>query len=162
MNKNEKSIKGIEIPRITKIDYIRDLIKNCRYDDALEQLEILQEEEPDNVEALYELGRIYFELGDYNSASANYEELLKYKQSSIFYFNLGLCYEANDEVDKAVSNYLKCVALNEKFPFAHKKLGILFMARKDMDSAREYFENYLKLDIAEDEKEAVTKILERI
>jgi len=39
---------------------------------------------------------------------------------------------------------------------------MLFMARGDMESAIEYFEYYLKLDIAEDEKDSVGKILERI
>ncbi len=147
---------------ITKIDLIRDLIDNCKFDDALEQLEIMQEEEPENYEVLYELARVYFELGDYNSSIANYENLLEYHQSAIMYYNLGLAYEANDEVSKAMSNYLKCVSLNEKFPFAHKKLGVLFLAQNDKESAREYFENYLNLDVPESEKEQIRKTLERI
>jgi uncharacterized protein HemY len=52
--------------------------------------------------------------------------------------------------------------LNEKFPFAYKKLGVLFMARKDNESAKEYFEDYLKLDIPDSEKELVAKTLERL
>ena len=36
------------------------------------------------------------------------------------------------------------------------------MARGDMESAKEYFEDYLKLDIAQDEKESVQKVLKRI
>ena len=36
------------------------------------------------------------------------------------------------------------------------------MARNDIESAIEYFNDYLKLDIAEDEKESVEKVLKRI
>ncbi|MBE7706518.1 MAG: tetratricopeptide repeat protein [Cyanobacteria bacterium SIG30] len=163
MNKQEnKETKQNNIPQITKIDLIRELIDNCRYDDALEQLELLQEEEPDNFEVNYELARIYFELGDYNSAISNYEEVLLHQQSAIMYYNLGMAYEANDEVDKAISSYLKCITVNEKFSLANKKLGVLFMARGDMESAREFFEDYLKADIPEVEKEQVQKILDRI
>lgn len=157
-----KIAENIAVTRVTRIDLIRDLIDNCKFDDALEQLELLQEEEPDNYEVFYELARIYFELGDYDSAIANYEQLLEHHQSAIMYYNLALAYEANDEIDKAIANYLKCIALNEKFPFAHKKLGVLFLARDDKESAREYFENYINLDIADSEKESVKEVLARI
>jgi len=146
----------------TKIDLIRELIDNCKFDDALEQLELLQDEEPDNFETYYELARIYFELGDYESAIANYEQLLEHHQSAIMYYNLGLAYEANDEIDKAISNYLKCISLNEKFPFAHKKLGVLFLARGDKEDAKEYFENYINLDVPDSEKDEISTLLERI
>ena len=39
---------------------------------------------------------------------------------------------------------------------------MLFMARNDMESAKEYFNDYLKLDIAKDEKESIEKVLKRI
>jgi tetratricopeptide (TPR) repeat protein len=147
---------------VDKIALIRELIANCKYDDALEHLEILQDLEPENFEVFYELARVYFELGDYESAISNYEQLLEHHNSAIMYFNLALAYEANNEIDKAVGNYLKCATLNEKFPFAHKKLGMLFMARGDKSSAREYFDRYLNLEIPEEEKEATRSILERL
>lgn len=147
---------------VTKIDLIRELIQNCKYDDALEQLEILQDEEPENFEVFYELARVYFELGDWESAISNYEQLLEHHQSAIMYFNLALAYEANDEVDKAIGNYLKCAALSEKFPPVYKKLGTLFLARGDKEDAREYFNDYLALEIPEEEKKSVGEILERL
>ena len=147
---------------LSRIDYIRELIKDCRYDDALEALEVAQTKEPDNWELFYEFGRLYFELGDYASAVANYEELIEHHQSAVIYYNLGEAYECNNQLDKAIGSYLKALTVNEKFPFAYKKLGMLFMARNDMESAREYFEDYLKLDVAQDEKESVEKVLKRI
>lgn len=148
--------------QLTRLDVIRELIDDCKYDDALEQLEIMQDEEPENYEAFYELARIYFELGDYNGAISNYEALLEHHQSAIMYYNLAMAYEANDEIDKAIGNYLKCLALNEKFSLAYKKLGMLYMARGDYEDAREYFNDYLESDVPEGEKENITRALERL
>ena len=147
---------------LSRIDYISELIKDCRYDEALEALEVAQVKEPDNWELFYEFARLQFELGDYASAVANYEELIEHHQSAIIYYNLGEAYECNNQLDKAIGAYLKAIVTNEKFPFAYKKLGMLFMARNDMESAKEYFNDYLKLDIAKDEKESVEKVLKRI
>lgn len=147
---------------LSRIDYIRELINDCRYDEALEALEIAQEKEPDNWELFYEYARLQFELGDYASAVANYEELIEHHKSAIIYYNLGEAYECNNQLDKAIGAYLRATVANEKFPFAYKKLGMLFMARGDMESAKEYFSDYLKLDIAPDEKESVEKVLKRM
>ena len=147
---------------LSRIDYIRALINDCRYDEALDALELAQSKEPDNWELFYEFARLQFELGDYASAVANYEELTEHHKSTVIYYNLGEAYECNNQLDKAIGAYLKALTINEKFPFAYKKLGILFMARGDMESAKEYFEDYLKLDIAQDEKESVQKVLKRI
>lgn len=147
---------------VSRIDFIRELIADCRYDDALELLDIAMEEEPDNVDYNYELARIFMELGNYSSAVSNLELVLEKTQSSLLYFMLGEAYEADGQIDKAIGAYLKANMLNENFPFAYKKLGMLFLARGEKDSAKEYFEEYIKLNIAEDEKECIRKILERM
>src|SRR5699024_9966884 len=130
--------------------------------DAFEILGRMEEEEPDNFEVNYELARLQYEMGDYYSAIANYEVVLEHHQSPIIFYNLGCAYEANDEPDKAVSAHLKAITMNENFPYSYKRLGTLFLARGDKASAKEYFEDYIKLDIADDEKESVKLIINRI
>ncbi len=152
----------LQTPYIDKIEFVRELIADCRFDDAFEILGRMEEEEPDNYEVNYELARLQYEMGDYYSAIANYEVVLEHHQSPIIFFNLGCAYEANDEPDKAVSAHLKAITMNENFPYSYKRLGTLFLARGDVESAKEYFEDYIKLDIANDEKESVKLILNRI
>ena len=104
-----------------------------------------------------------FELGDYESAISNFENVLQYKEDSeLLFYSLAQAYEANNEIDKAISNYLKAIAVNDKFPPAYKKVGILFMARNDFEDAIEYFEEYTKFDIPHEEKDSVSKLIERI
>lgn len=147
---------------LSRIDYIRSLIDDCRYPEAMDALEVAQNEEPDNWELFYEFARLQFELGDYYSAISNYEELLEHHQSAVIYYNLAEAYECNDEIDKAIGAHLKAITVNEKFPFSYKKLGLLFLAKGDKRSAKEYFEDYLELNTADDEKENVKQILKRM
>ena len=147
---------------ISRIDYIRELIEDCRYDDAMELIDIAMSQEPDNVDYNYELARIFMELGNYPSAISNLELVADEVRNHLIYYMLGEAYQADEQIDKAIGSYLKCLMLNEKFPLAYKKLGILFLGRNDRTSSIEYFEDYLKLDIPEDEKVQVREILNRI
>ena len=67
-----------------------------------------------------------------------------------------------DEIDKALSNFLKAIAVNDAFHPAYKKAAILFLARGDMEDAIEYFESYMDLNIPAEEKENIKKLVERI
>ena len=70
----------------TRLDFIRSLIADCRYDDAMEMLQIATEDEPDNIDYNYELARIFMEMGNYSSAVSNLELVLEKTQSSLLYF----------------------------------------------------------------------------
>ena len=101
---------------------------------------------------------VYYELGDYNSAISNFEEVLKYiEDNELIFYQTALAYEANDEIDKAISNLLKSIAVNDKFPLGYKRLGMLFVRRGDIADAKEYYEEYLKFDIPQEEKRQNTK-----
>ena len=151
-----------EQQELSRIDYIRELIADCRYDDALEMLQIAMDEEPDNVDYNYELARIFMEMGNYASAISNLELVTEHVRNDLLYYMLGEAYQADDQMDRAIGAYLKATMLAQNFPLPYKKLGILFMGRGDNTSAVEYFEDYLELDIPQDEKEQVRNILKRI
>ena len=126
-------------------------------------MENILEKQPDNFDVYYDLGRVHFELGNYASAIENFENVLEYKSENPWiYYYLGEAYEANDEIDKALSNFLKAIARNDSFSPAYKKAGILFFARGDYEDAIEYFEDYMNLDIAQEEKAKIKELVERI
>ena len=141
----------------------RFYLEDCRYDMALEQLFEILDIDSENMDAYWDLGNVQFEMGDYDSAVANYETVLeKIDSNAILFYQTALAYEANDNIDKAISNHLKAISCNENFHPSYKKLGILFMARNDMDSAREYFEDYLNFDLPNEEKKIIKDTLDRI
>ena len=143
----------------------RVYIEDQRWEDAIVELERVLDGEPENYDAYYDLGHVYFELGDYESAIDNFENVIGYEQNQnneLLYYALAQAYEANNQIDKAISNYLKAIAVNDKFTLAYKKAGILFLAREDFEDAVEYFENYLEFDIPDEEKENVQKLIDRV
>ena len=141
----------------------RFYMEDAKLDLAIDELENILEKQPDNFDVYYDLGRVHFELGNYASAIENFENVLEYKsENSWIYYYLGEAYEANDEIDKALSNSLIAIARNDSFSPAYKKAGILFFARGDYEDAIEYFEDYMNLDIAQEEKAKIKELVERI
>lgn len=141
----------------------RFYVEDCRYDLAMDQLFEILDIDEDNVDAYWDLGNIQFELGDYDSAVENYENVLeKVTDNAVLYYQTAITYEANDNVDKAISNHLKAISCNENFHPSYKKLGILFMARNDNESAIEYFQDYLNFDLPSDEKKNIQDLIDRI
>ena len=152
---------------MTWLSYLPDNLVLRHYlaklDLAIDELENILEKQPDNYDVYYDLGKVHFELGNYACAIENFENVLEYKsENPLIYYYLGEAYEANDEIDKAISNFLKTIARNEAFSPAYKKVAILFMARGDYDDAIEYFEDYMELDIPEEEKSKIKELVERI
>lgn len=141
----------------------RFYLEDCRYDLAMDQLFEILEIDPENLDAYWDLGNLHFELGDYDSAIENYENVLeKVDDNAVLYYQTAITYEANDNIDKAISNHLKALSYNENFQPSYKKLGILFMARNDKESAIEYFEDYLQFDLPEEEKNNIQDLIKRI
>lgn len=141
----------------------RFYVEDCRYDLAMDQLFEILDIDEDNVDAYWDLGNIQFELGDYDSAVENYENVLeKVTDNAVLYYQTAITYEANDNIDKAISNHLKALAVNENFHPSYKKLGILFMARNDNESAVEYLQDYLNFDLPEEEKNTINELISRI
>jgi len=71
---------------------------------------------PKNAELHYQLARVYFTLGSYvDSIEASKEALAIFPEYPEVYHNLALCYEGNGNVDLAVGNFEKAIALNRKY-----------------------------------------------
>ena len=141
----------------------RVYMADARLDLAVPMLDEVLEKDFENYDAHWDLGRVCFELGEYNGAIEHFEKVVEAcPNNELILYQLGQAYEANNEIFKALSNYLKAVAVNEKFHPAYKKVGLIFYAQKDYSSAKEYFEEYLDLDADEDEKEEIRGVLSRI
>ena len=141
----------------------RFYLKDCRYDLAMNELFEILDIDGDNLDAYWDLGNVQFELGDYDSAAENYENVLeKITTNAVMYYQTALAYEAADNLDKAVSNHLKALSCNEKFEPSYKKLGMLFLARGDKESAIEYFNDYLNFDLSEEERRDIEALVKRI
>jgi tetratricopeptide (TPR) repeat protein len=75
----------------------------------------LLDRHPDNEPAAYMLGRIYYQEDNVDQAIGQFERVLRLdKYSYKAYDNLGLCYEAKGDDDKATRYFLTAIKLVEK------------------------------------------------
>ena len=141
----------------------RIYIEDKRFDEGLDALNIILDISPENVDAYWDLGMLYFDMGEYELSSKSFESVLeKVENNPIIYYQTALSYEMQDNIDKAISNHLKAVTVNDKFPLSYKRLGMLYLARNEKQDAIEYFEDYLKFDLSNEEKNTINNILKNL
>ncbi len=141
----------------------RIYIEDKRYEEGIDTLNMILDISPENVDAFWDLGMVYFDMGEYEISSRNFESVLeKVQNNPVIFYQTALSYEMQNNLDKAISNHLKAITVNEKFPLSYKHLGMLYMARGDFADAIEYFEDYLKFDLNEEEKSSVKKNIENL
>jgi predicted Zn-dependent protease len=80
------------------------------------------------------------ELGRYESAAAEFGDLLKAAPDSPLLYNLlGFCYLKQNLLDKATENFEHAIALKPDFKAAHNNLGGVYMLQgKTQDAAKEF------------------------
>lgn len=138
----------------------RIYIEDIRYDLAFDILNKILEISPENIDAYWDLGNLCYETGDYASAAAAFEHVLeKRDDNALFFYRTGLAYEANDDIDKALSNYLKAIAADRFMAQPYKKAAVMFLAQGDKESAKEYLDDYLKFDLPNEEKDSIKQII---
>lgn len=141
----------------------RIYIADVKYDLAFDILNRILELSPENIDAYWDFGNLSFETGDYESAAAAFEHVLeKRDDNAIFFFRTGQAYEMCDNVDKALSNYLKAIAADRFMAQPYKKAAVMFLAQGDKDGAKEYLEDYLKFDLPDEEKESIKSVIKNI
>lgn len=141
----------------------RIYIEDVRYDLAIDMLSRILDISPENTDAYWDLGNIYYELGEYENAAASFEHVLEKRDNNeIFFYQTGLAYEGANITDKALSNFLKAIAVNSEFSPAYKKAAIMFLAQGDKESAKEYLEDYINFDLPEEEKQNIKSVIENI
>jgi len=141
----------------------RIYIEDVRYDLAIDMLSRILDISPENIDAYWDLGNTYYELGEYENAAAAFEHVLeKRDDNEIFFYQTGLAYEGADITDKALSNFLKAIAVNPEFSPAYKKTAVMFLAQNDKENAKEYLEDYLNFDLPEEEKQNIKSVIDNI
>jgi tetratricopeptide (TPR) repeat protein len=126
-------------------------IRLGRRDWARPELNQLVEAAPNKAEYRYWLGRIDYDDGKYATAIARFKEALERDPASMrSHDNLGLCYEALDDVPTALEHYREAIRLNRrasgKSPWPALNLGILLRQRGELDEADALFREALKYD----------------
>jgi len=118
---------------------------------AQPELERLGRDDPQNAEYRYWLGRLDYDAGKYASAISRFNEALARDPQLVrAHDNLGLCYEALDDPETAITHYREAIRLNRaarsRSPWPPTNLGILLRQRGETDEAAALFHEALGYD----------------
>ena len=128
-------------------------VRMGRPDWARPELDRLVEASPDSAEYRYWIGRLAYDAGKYAEAIARFDEALaRDPQFMRAHDNLGLCYEALDDPQKAIVHYREAIRLNRqartKSPWPPTNLAILLRQRGEEAEAAALFDEALQYDAA--------------
>lgn len=129
---------------MTKLDKANEHLKRKELQEAREILEELLQEEPDNGDALYNLGMIYTELGDPEKAVKTLQRCIESGQDTAnVYVALGYAYTKLGNQNKAKELFLSALELDPSNPYALRNLGALYGKEAHYESAIRHLEQSL-------------------
>jgi tetratricopeptide (TPR) repeat protein len=118
---------------------------------ARPELTRLAESNPSNLAYQYWLARLDYDAGQYRAAVERFERVIAADATFVrAYDNLGLCYEALNQPEQAITHYRRALELNRKAtsrsPWPALNLGTLFRQRGQTDEAEALIREALEYD----------------
>lgn len=94
---------------------------------AINQLEELVKNSPNDLDNLLKLGNLLFDSGFYERAIVHYQRYLKSKPDAAdVIVDMGVCYFQTEKYENAISNFKKGIELNPKHQTAYLNLGVVY------------------------------------
>lgn len=105
------------------------------------------ERTPTDVNAFYERGRVYADLGEYDNAIGSLGIAITINPAYFdAYFSRGNVYWYKGEYDKAVEDYSKAITLNHNDADVYYNRGLAYSKKGDCDKANEDFSKAAAID----------------
>ena len=115
---------------------IRLFLQDKAYRDALNELDTLLREDPDDLDAQLRMGLVYGELKEYPKAIAQLTKILSARPAELRVRDyLGLMYEELKEYNKAIEAYQANLKIQPTYADGHLHLGFLYYRLKQSAEA---------------------------
>ncbi len=125
---------------------VRNLIRNNQLNEAIPELESLLKLSPESGDLHYELGKAYFDTGQYEKAIPELRAgLTRAAKNPLKMTILGDALRKIDRTDEAVQVYEDLLKHFPRYGQAHSRLGVIFTDRDDFTRAHHHMKTYTKL-----------------
>lgn len=143
---NPDDIKAIELYSDIVFKTVRDYIDKGQFDLALWALNETRGILSENPEALYLLGRVYYNMGLIDQAIAEYEKGAEYcPDDEKIHCDLGIAYLNKGWIDLSIGKFNHSIRINPKYEEPHLYLGVAYFKKGFIDRAIEEYENAICL-----------------
>ena len=124
----------------SSIAQVENLLKIDALEPALNILNELLNQAPDNPDVYKHLGWISFKLEKLDEAEMYFLKTLSIEENNAEYnYNLGWCYFYNNKLDLAIKQYEKTIELMPDYSLPYVNIGAIEYERKNYDKALEYY-----------------------
>ncbi len=126
-----------------------------RYAEAKTVLEKALKMDPRNIEAMYYLGHIAEDQGDYKAAEGRFEQVLRSAPDNLgSLFELGNIYTHEENYERARDYYERAVKASPSFPPTYYRLSVLYRRLKNFDRANAMFALFQKYQQSDRDKQS--------
>ena len=134
---NEKALN----PTQAQLDEVMRFYSSGEIKQALECVESLIKEYPNEYLLFNICGACHSEIGSIEPAIENFKKAIALKiDYSEAQFNLGVAFQKLNQLDNASEYYLQAINSQHAYPSAHNNLGIIFLNKGKIDAAVKSFE----------------------
>jgi len=116
----------------------------------IDSLRSILKDDPKNVNALIQLGNLYFDTDQFNQAIETYSKALEVDpKNADVRTDLGIMYRKKGDYDRAIAEFKRAAELDAKHVNSRYNLGIVLLHDKgDIKGAIKAWEDYLKVEPA--------------
>lgn len=135
--------------------------------DVQKQISILQgklKEEPKNLKVLIELGNLYFDTDQFDSAIRTYARALELDpRNAHVRTDLGIMYRRKGDPDRAIAEFKKAAQDDPRHANSRYNMGVVLLHDKgDIKGAIKAWEDYLKVEPAGPRAENIRSQMEKM
>ena len=132
---NKKNLSRAEIQSLIS------LVNKGQIQEALETVEVLIKDYPDEAILFNISGACYKANGQLEEAIKSFEKAISIKPDyAEAHYNLGVILRETGQIDAAMKSYEKALESKHEYPNAHNNLGNIFLELNQLDSALDHFE----------------------
>ena len=129
------------------VKYAIEKQKNGDYALAEKVYEEVLVENPNNIQAMHYLSKIYLNNNHSEKAIPLLSKALEFdRQNASLYYNLGLAFHNCNEWKAAIHNYQQAIKLNPNFSMAYNNLGLIYQQQGNIAFANSSFKNAFRND----------------
>lgn len=133
-------------PSLTLLQKGEKLAQEGQADKAIDCCTQVIAQDPDNGAAYRQLGDIYFDLKQFETASEHYGKTIELKPKFPYpYFRLGQIYKHQEKWADSVDSFQKAITLKPNNPWFHKALGEVYLTQERFNEAEAAFQTTIEL-----------------